>query len=217
MDSISKKYGDYKYFSFLEEKDLDKLKDISIKKTYKKDEILFYKGDESKYLYLLVSGIAKLYTHDFKDNEVVIHNLIGPALIAEIMNYEEMGFLANCSFETDAEVILIDYKKFKEEFLQKPEISIFFIKSLTKKIKFLQNFIDYNVSLNSMEKIAKFLYENEELLKNLKQVKIAQILNITPETFSRQLAKLKKENIIENEKGYIKILDYKKIQNFISN
>lgn len=73
MDSISKKYGDYKYFSFLEEKDLDKLKDISIKKTYKKDEILFYKGDESKYLYLLVSGIAKLYTHDFKDNEVVIH------------------------------------------------------------------------------------------------------------------------------------------------
>ena len=209
MDSISKKYGDYKYFSFLEEKDLDKLKDISIKKTYKKDEILFYKGDESKYLYLLVSGIAKLYTHDFKDNEVVIHNLIGPALIAEIMNYEEMDFLANCSFDTDAEVILIDYKKFKEEFLQKPEISIFFIKSLTKKIKFLQNFIDYNVSLNSMEKIAKFL--------NLKQVKIAQILNITPETFSRQLAKLKKENIIENEKGYIKILDYKKIQNFISN
>ena len=217
MDSISKKYGDYKYFSFLEEKDLDKLKDISIKKTYKKDEILFYKGDESKYLYLLVSGIAKLYTHDFKDNEVVIHNLIGPALIAEIMNYEEMDFLANCSFDTDAEVILIDYKKFKEEFLQKPEISIFFIKSLTKKIKFLQNFIDYNVSLNSMEKIAKFLYENEELLKNLKQVKIAQILNITQETFSRQLAKLKKENIIENEKGYIKILDYKKIQNFISN
>ena len=217
MDSISTKYGDYKYFSFLEEKDLDKLKDISIKKTYKKDEILFYKGDESKYLHLLVSGIVKLYTHDFKDNEVVIHNLIGPALIAEIMNYEEMDFLANCAFETDAEVILIDYKKFKEEFLQKPEISMFFIKSLTKKIKFLQNFIDYNVSLNSMEKIAKFLYENEELLKTLKQVKIAQILNITPETFSRQLAKLKKENIIENEKGYIKILDYKKIQNFISN
>ena len=60
MDRISKKYGDYKYFSFLEEKDLDKLKDISIKKTYKKDEILFYKGDESKYLYLLISKITKL-------------------------------------------------------------------------------------------------------------------------------------------------------------
>lgn len=30
------KYGDYKYFNFLEEKDLDKLKDISIKKHTKK-------------------------------------------------------------------------------------------------------------------------------------------------------------------------------------
>ena len=30
MDSISKKYGDYKYFSFLEEKDLDKLKDVLV-------------------------------------------------------------------------------------------------------------------------------------------------------------------------------------------
>jgi hypothetical protein len=43
MDSISKKYGDYKYFSFLEEKDLDKLKDISIKKIYKKMKFYFTK------------------------------------------------------------------------------------------------------------------------------------------------------------------------------
>ncbi|AXK49738.1 Crp/Fnr family transcriptional regulator [Aliarcobacter trophiarum] len=217
MDNISRKYDDYKYFNFLEEKDLDKLKSISSKKMYKKDEILFYKGDESKYLHLLVRGIAKLYTHDFKDNEVIIHNLTGPALIAEIMNYEDINFLANCSFETDAEVILIDYNKFREEFLLKPDIAMFFIKSLTKKIKFLQNFIDYNVSLNSMEKIAKFLYENEELLQTLKQVKIAQILNITPETFSRQLSKLKKEQIIENEKGHIKILNHNKLHSFIGN
>ncbi len=216
MGSVPRRDDDYGYFSFLEKKDLERLKDISFKKTFKKDEILFYKGDESKYLHLLVRGIAKLYTHDFKDNEVVIHNLVGPVLIAEIMNYEEMNFLANCSFESDSDVILIDYKKFKEEFLQKPEIAMFFIKSLTKKIKFLENFINYNITLNSMEKIAKFLIENEDLLPTLKQVKIAQILNITPETFSRQLAKLKKDEIIQNEKGFIKILDYSSLKKLIS-
>ncbi|WP_063353205.1 Crp/Fnr family transcriptional regulator [Aliarcobacter lanthieri] len=203
---------DYAFFNFLEQKDLSRLKEISFKKSYKKGEILFYKGDESKYLHLLIRGIAKLYTHDFKDNEVVIHNLVGPALIAEIVNYEEINFIANCSFETDSEVLLIDYKKFKEEFLLKPEIAMFFIKSLTKKIKYLESFINYNITLNSIEKIAKFLFENEKLLPSLKQVKIAQILNITPETFSRQLAKLKKDNIIENDKGTIKILDYERLQ-----
>jgi CRP-like cAMP-binding protein len=216
MTSGAKRNDDYAFFSFLKEEDLKRLKDISFKKSYKKGEILFYKGEESKYLHLLIRGIVKLYTHDFKDNEVVIHNLMGPSLIAEIVNYEEINFLANCAFETDSDVLLIDYKKFKEEFLLKPEITMFFIKSLTKKIKFLENFINYNITLNSMEKIAKFLYENEEILKKLRQVKIAQILNITPETFSRQLAKLKKAEIIENEKGSIKILKHEELKKFIT-
>lgn len=216
MTSGAKRNDDYAFFSFLKEEDLKRLKDISFKKSYKKGEILFYKGEESKYLHLLIRGIVKLYTHDFKDNEVVIHNLMGPSLIAEIVNYEEINFLANCAFETDSDVLLIDYKKFKEEFLLKPEITMFFIKSLTKKIKFLENFINYNITLNSMEKIAKFLYENENLLQSLKQVKIAQILNITPETFSRQLAKLKKEEIIQNEKGYIKIINHNGLKKHIS-
>lgn len=204
---------DFYFFNFLSDTDLERLKEISIKKQFNKDEILFYRGDEPKYLHLLLKGIVKLYTYDHKDNEVVIHNLMAPSLIAEIANYEDMRFPANCSFETRAEVLLIDYEKFKQEFLLKPEISMFFIKSLTKKIKALESFINYNISSDSMGKIAKFLIENEPLLVNLKQVKIAQILNITPETFSRKLAKLKKDKIIQNDKGFIKILNYEKLKN----
>lgn len=207
---------DFYFFNFLKEEDLNRLKEISIKKYYNKGEILFYKGDESKYLHLLIKGIVKLYKHDHKENEIVIHNLMSPSLIAEIANYEEIKFPANCAFETKAEVLLIDYEKFKNEFLLKPEISMFFIKSLTKKIKALESFITYNISSNSIEKIAKFLFDNETILINLKQVKIAQILNITPETFSRKLAKLKKEKIIQNDKGYIKIIDYDKLKGYIS-
>ncbi|MDX3959035.1 Crp/Fnr family transcriptional regulator [Aliarcobacter skirrowii] len=214
---MRKVFDDYEFFNFLDKKDLDRLKEISFKKKYQKDEILFYKGDEPKFLHLLTKGIVKLYTHDFKDNEIIIHNLIAPSLIAEIVNYEEINFLANCSCETDCEVILIDYRKFKDEFLLKPQIAMFFIKSLTKKIKYLESFINYNVSLNSIEKIAKFLLDNEELLKNLRQIKIAQILNITAETFSRQLAKLKKDGVIENDKGHIKILDHNKLLSYVGN
>ena len=209
--------NDFYFFNFLKEEELKRLKEISIKKQFNKDEILFYKGETPKYLHLLLKGIVKLYTHDSKDNEVVIHNLVAPSLIAEIVNYEELRFPANCSFETTGEVLLIDYEKFKNEFLLKPEISMFFIKSLTKKIKALESFINYNISSNSIEKIVRFLIENDSLLINLKQVKIAQILNITPETFSRKLAKLKKDKIIQNEKGYIKILEHEKLSFYINN
>lgn len=207
---------DFYFFSFLKEDELLRLKEISVKKHFNKDEILFYRGEEPKYLHFMIKGVAKLYTHDHKDNEVIIHNLMAPSLIAEIANYEEIGFPANCAFETNAEVMLIDYEKFKAEFLLKPQIAMFFIKSLTKKIKALESFISYNVSSNSVEKIAKFLRDNESLLGNLKQVKIAQILNITPETFSRKISQLKKDGIIQNERGHIKILDYDKLNEMIN-
>ena len=41
---------DFYFFSFLKEEELLRLKEISIKKHFNKDEILFYRGDESKYL-----------------------------------------------------------------------------------------------------------------------------------------------------------------------
>jgi len=203
---------EFYFFSSLDEKEKKELEQISRKKNYKKDEILFYKGEEAKYLYLLVSGKVKVYKHDYKDNEIIIHNLMPPTFIAEIANYEEIPYPANCSFETDSEVYVIEYNEFKKRFLYKPEISIMLIKSLTKKIKALENFINYNITADTNIKITQFLYENEEILSSLKQVKIASILNITPETLSRKISKLKKDKIVENDKGYIKILDHEKLK-----
>jgi CRP/FNR family transcriptional regulator len=183
------------------------LLNITTKKTFSKDEILFYKGDEPKYLHLLTSGIVKIYKHDTKGNEIIIHNITAPSFIAEIANYNDIPYPANCTFESDSEVYLIDYDKFKRSFLNKPEVSMLFIKSLTKKIKALENFITLNLSSDSSVRIAKFLCENEHILPTLKQVKIASILNITPETLSRKITKFKKEGLIETNRGKIKILN----------
>ena len=141
-----------------------------------------------------------------------MHNLYAPNLIAEIANFEESPYPANCAFESDSEVYLIDYEKFKAQFLSKSEISMVFIKSLTKKIKALESFINYSITADSYTKTAKFLYENEAILKSIKQVKKASIQNITPETLSRNITKLKNEKIIEKDKSFIKIIDYKKLK-----
>ncbi|WP_345993986.1 Crp/Fnr family transcriptional regulator [Sulfurimonas sp. HSL-1716] len=204
------------FFESLDEQEITELKSITVNRKYKKGDILFYAKDEPKYLHLLASGVAKLYIYDFKDNEVVLHNLCAPNLIAEIANFEESPYPANCSFESDAEIYLIDYKKFKEKFLSKTEISMVFIKSLTKKIKALESFINYSITADSYTKIAKFLYENESILKSLKQIKIASILNIAPETLSRNVTKLKKEKIIDKDGGYIKIIDHGKLKELIA-
>ncbi len=191
---------EFYFFSSLDEKELNELNDISILKKYSKGELLFYSGEESKYLHFLVKGVVRLYKHDFRDNEILIHNINAPSFIAEIANYEDTPFPANCSFEVDSEVVLIDYEKFKEKFLHKTEISMLFIKSLTKKIKYLENFIHTNMSIDINAKVAKFIYDNEKVIDTIKQVKIAEILNIREETLSRKITKLIKDGIIKKIK-----------------
>ena len=204
---------DFYFFSSLNEKELKDLKEISILKKYTKGQILFFQGDESKYLHLITKGVVKLYKHDFRDNEIVIHSINAPSFIAEIINYEEKPFPANCTFEVDSEVLLIDYEKFKNKFLHKSDIAMLFIKSLSKKIKYLENFIHTNMTIDINAKVAKFIYDNENNLDSIKQVKMAEILNIREETLSRKIAKLIKDGIIKKEKRTIKILDHQKLLN----
>jgi len=204
-------FRDYYFFNSLSDGELKKLENISYKKRFSENEILFYKGENSKYLHLLTKGVVKIYKHDFKDNEIIIHHINATSFIAEIVNYEEMPFPANCAFETEGEVIFIDYEKFKEQFLYKKEISMLFIKSLSQKIRYLESFINNSVSIDVNSKVAKFIYENEKTINDLRQIKIAEILNIREETLSRKISALVKKGIIKKEKRDIKIVNHEKL------
>ncbi|NVJ52045.1 MAG: Crp/Fnr family transcriptional regulator [Campylobacteraceae bacterium] len=199
------KLKEFYLFDSLSEEDLTLLESISFEKKFSKDELVFYKGEESKYLLLLISGCVKIYRHDFKDNEVTIHNIKASSFIAELANYEKIPYPANCRSEMDSKIIFIDYKKFEEYFLQKNEFLLIFIKSLTKKIKALELFISTNMIEDVDAKIAKFIYDNKDEINTIKQIKIAELLNIRQETLSRKLAKLKKDGVLEDKKGKIEI------------
>lgn len=201
------KLKEYYLFSSLDKKDLEYLEEISFERKFSKDELVFYKGDESRYLLFLVKGCTKIYRHDFKDNEVNIHNINAPSFIAELANYEKIPYPANCRCEVDSTIIYIDYKEFEEYFLRKNEFLLIFIKSLTKKIKALELFISTNMIEDIDAKIAKFIYENKNTISSLKQIKISELLNIRQETLSRKLAKLKKDGVLEDKKGKIEIKD----------
>lgn len=201
-------------FSDLSSKDLLYLEEISFEKKFTKDELIFYKGDESKYLLFLASGCVKIYRHDFKDNEITIHNINPASFIAELANYEKMPYPANCRSEMDSSIYFIDYEKFEKYFLQKNEVLLVFIKSLSKKIKALELFISTNMIEDIDEKIAKFIYENKDNINNIKQIKIAELLNIRQETLSRKLAKLKKDEVLENIKGKIVVKNEKALKGF---
>lgn len=196
------------FFSHLSDDGLKKLKDISTIKKYNAKELLFYEGDEPKYLHILLDGVLKLYKTNYKGNQILLHQFFPISLVAELANFETIPYPATAEFVSSGEVMKIDYKKLEEGFFKNPDLSLQIIRSLAGKLKIMSEVITNEVVLNSEAKIAKFLVENSELFTKLKNTQIASLLNLTPETLSRTLTKFKnKKYIVTDEKNIVQILD----------
>jgi CRP/FNR family transcriptional regulator len=63
-------------------------------------------------------------------------------------------------------------------------------KSLSKKIKYLEDVIALNLVLDSTSRLAKYLCDNTEEEITLKNYQLAENLHMTPETLSRTFKKL---------------------------
>jgi CRP/FNR family transcriptional regulator len=198
-------------FEKLSEDENNKLYEISSIKNYAKGNIIFYEGDKPEKLHLLVDGIVKVYKVDPKGNEIVIHFFQPQTLIAETAHMQKINYPATAVCETDCELLEINYDLFEKEFLRNPDISLKIIESLSKKVKSLQNVITTNLTMDTFSRVCKFIYENETHIHELSHRKIAAILNITPETLSRNIASLKKEHIVSVDKRKLIVLDKKRL------
>lgn len=199
-------------FQCLDTKDWDYLLSISTIKSFKKENILFYQGDFSQNLHILIEGSVKIYKHNPKGHEVVLKEIVDTSLIAQLANLEEIAFPSNCMAIEDSSVLLVDYAKFKTYFLNDPKFLLIFIKSLTKRVLELETLLSTHLTLDAKAKVAKFIYENEALFNLKSNIEIAKILNITPETLSRNIKKLKGEEIIDSHNGMIEITDSKRLR-----
>lgn len=193
-------------FSALEDKYIKELKNAVHIKHYTKDSIVFYEGDESKYLYILMEGAVKLYKTSPKGTQIQINRFSAPSLIAEFACFEQEAFPASCEFVSDGAIGLLHFDKLCE-YLNKPEFSLELIKSLSKKVMLLSALVHKETILSSEAKVADLMIKKMTIFNRLKNNEIASILNLTPETFSRILTKFKKEGIISVEDHILTLLN----------
>lgn len=181
---------------------------------YKKDRVLFFEGQKPKDLYILLSGQVRLYKTDAQGGVINIHFLESPNFIAEMPIFEGVSYPASASFESDSEVLKIDFKKFQDHIFKNQDICMLFIKSLMAKIKFLESTINQNFTMNVEHRLFQFLINHQRELSIITQKEIAKRINATPETLSRTLKRMKQQKIIDTNKGKIQILNLRALRDF---
>ncbi|MEA1891207.1 MAG: Crp/Fnr family transcriptional regulator [Campylobacterota bacterium] len=181
----------------LNEETLKKIEKITTEHSVAKDNIVFYEGDDSKNLYLLVSGIIKLYKTSSHNKEIVLKYFHENELIGEVANFENMPYPATAKAYTHVEILKINFSKLKEIIYSSPELSFIIQTSLIKKIKNLEVIISTNLVLDSKERVAKYIYNHCEDFFTTKNILIAEILSVSPETLSRILKFFKDNGIVD--------------------
>lgn len=201
------------FFENLDDKELQLLLSIARKRVFSQGEILFYEKDKAQHLTMVLEGIVKVYKIDPKNNEIVLHRFRPKSLVAEMAVFEGIPYPASAAFESDGSVLEIDFEKFQEYFLANKDIALALFRSLTQKIKYLDNVIALNVVLDSTARVAKYICEDDDAFK-MKNNQLAKYLHMTPETLSRILKKFTKLGFVTKENNSYKIVDEEALKIF---
>jgi CRP/FNR family transcriptional regulator len=199
------------FFSSLDEAQLDFLTSISTLNNYSKDYIVHYEKKENNFLLLLLNGLAKAYKIDKHNNEIFLHYIYENSLISEMSNItaNTLVSFSNVALLEDSQILSIDYKKFREHFLDKGILCYEFSNEIILKSQQLQSLINREFVFNSVAKVAMMLHNDLAIFNKLKRAEISLMLHIQPETLSRVLNRLKRDEIIDSKHGKIVVLDYK--------
>ena len=191
-------------FSQLPAKQLQSLQETMKVKHYQKDNIVFYEGDTSSYLHVLLDGIVRLYMTNPKGTQVHLHNFVAPNVFAIHATFEQIPFPASCEFLTEGVVGFIPFSKI-ESCLNDPVFSMSLISALSKRMQLVADLLHKETIYSAEAKIADLITHNQNIFEHVKKNKIAYLLNIAPETLSRVLSKLKKERVISIDECVITI------------
>ncbi|TGK44477.1 Crp/Fnr family transcriptional regulator [Leptospira andrefontaineae] len=184
------------------------------KRTLKKDEFLFHQGDETDCLHLLIEGKLQIFKYDSSSNEITLNFFNPVSLIAELALINGIPFPASGRFVTDGAVLSLPFKELRERIKTDIPLNHLLIQSLFSKIQALNLSINRGMTMDSLQRVAHFLYYLPENQATLAHSQIASMLALRPETFSRTLKQLKDQGIINPERGLIEVLKKEELKNF---
>ena len=197
------------FFKNLDDNQIELLSDFSHISKYDKDAILFYETDIKNHLLFLVNGLIKIYKYDKFDNEIFLYHIYPNSLISELssMTNGEIYCFSNASFIEDSIVLSIDFLRFKEHFLDNNILIKELMNSLLNKNHQLQSLVNRELVFDATAKVAYMLVQDLKMFNNLKRQEVSFMLHIQPETLSRVLKKLSRDEIIDIENQEVIIKD----------
>ncbi len=197
------------FFNSLDEEEIGLISSISTVSKYESNSILFYESDTKNHLLFLVEGLIKIYKYDKFGNEIFLYHIYKNSMISELSSLKstEIYCFSNAEFIKDSVILSVNFEKLHEHFLSKNILLTELMEVLLDKTHQLQCIVNRELVFDATAKVAFMLKNDLEMFNKLKRQEVSFMLHIQPETLSRVLKRLSRDNIISIENGDVLIND----------
>ena len=205
--SIEETIRKISFFNNLSDEQINIIASISTVSKQPNKSILYYESDINKNLLFLVEGLIKIYKVDKFNNEIFLYHIYKNSMISELTstNNKEIYCFSNAEFIEDSIVLSINFEKFQEYFLSKNILTMELLEVLLNKTHQLQCIVNRELVFDATAKVAFMLSQDLEMFNRLKRQEVSFMLHIQPETLSRVLKRLSRNEIIQVDLGTVKI------------
>lgn len=179
---------------------------------YKKGSIILSKGDESNYLFAIISGEVQAYIDDENGKKIIVNTIGRDELCGELAMFSGEPRSANIVAVDDCEVLVIQKRDIYDVISSSSEFAVNIIEQLAQKVNALTDDVSSLALMDIYRRIARILEQNTSdsedasATNRLTQQDIADHIGSSREMVSRILKDLRVGGYIEIENKRINIV-----------
>ena len=191
---------------------------------YTKAQIILYESDTPTDLYIIKSGVVKIYDIDDQGNEKILHIIKSPAMFPMVFflggNNQSRSFHTTV---TDAEIYAIPLDIVEEQMKAGGELSLYMMHWFSREIHEVLVRLSSLEKTNTRDKVMaalKFLgvHHSDERKSGWRRVSfpvshqlLADMIGVTRESTTMVMKELQKEHIIRNPRLTILEINFKEL------
>jgi CRP/FNR family transcriptional regulator, cyclic AMP receptor protein len=201
-------------FEMLDDECLKPLTRVATLRQIPRHTVVLHDGDRTDNIYFVISGALKVQISDEEGREVIL-SMLGPGEL-----FGEMGVLddhprsATVLAVESSQVVVIGQADFKQCLVDNPDVSLFIMRSLTKRLRQADRHIESLALLDVYGRVARVLLDAAETVdgrqvvtRKLSKQDMAKMIGASREMVSRVMRDLLADGLVTERDGQLILLD----------
>jgi CRP-like cAMP-binding protein len=203
---------------------LDELKEvkkyIAFEKTIKKGETLLFEGDQSEYMYLIVSGAVKVYKRSANRKEQILNVTTGGESLNDVSTFDGGGSAANMLAMMPVRLYAIRKVDMEKLFRENPKIARNVAGVLASRVRRDASLVEVLSFGQVISRLARLILKQVatgggERLPHFTQQDLAAMVGTSRVVVNRSLRVMEEKRAIRLERRRIVITDEEALKNLV--